>query len=93
MGISKNYVNLIENGRKQPGDRLLADICREFGIDEHWLRTGEGEPKRNTNMDFGNICAEIGIKDEKAKEAIIKYYALSNEDKELWWRYMDRFMK
>lgn len=45
MGISKNYVNLIENDKKQPGDRLLADICREFNISEKWLRTGEGDPQ------------------------------------------------
>lgn len=44
IGISKNYVNLIENNKKKPGDRLIADICRAFNINEHWLRTGKGEP-------------------------------------------------
>ena len=24
--------------------RTLSDICREFGVDPVWLRTGEGEP-------------------------------------------------
>ena len=27
-------------------DTTEADICREFGCDEAWLRTGEGEPFR-----------------------------------------------
>lgn len=44
MGISKNYINLIENGKKRPGDRLVSDICRMFSVNERWLRTGEGEP-------------------------------------------------
>jgi len=26
----------------QPSDRTIADICREFNINEAWLRTGEG---------------------------------------------------
>ena len=26
-----------------PSDRTIADICREFNVNEEWLRTGEGE--------------------------------------------------
>lgn len=28
-------------------DRTILDICREFNVDENWLRTGEGEMFRN----------------------------------------------
>lgn len=44
MGISKNYVNLIENGKKKPSDRLISDICRNFNVNKDWLKTGVGEP-------------------------------------------------
>lgn len=44
MGISKNYVNLIENGKKKPSDRLISDICRNFNVNKEWLKTGVGEP-------------------------------------------------
>lgn len=93
MGISKNYVNLIENGKKKPGNRLISDICREFHINEEWLRTGQGEMHQTVDMNFESICADIGVHDPKAKEAIMKYYELSQDDKELWWRYVERFMK
>lgn len=43
MGISKNYVSLIENGKKIPSDRLISDICREFSVNKDWLRSGKGE--------------------------------------------------
>lgn len=43
MGISKNYVSLIENGKKKPSDRLISDICREFNVNETWLRDGTGD--------------------------------------------------
>ena len=46
IGISQQYLSQICNGRKTPSDRTISDICREFGCDEVWLRTGEGEPFR-----------------------------------------------
>lgn len=44
LGLSRNYVWMIENGRRVPPDRTVADICRVFGVSEMWLRTGEGKP-------------------------------------------------
>lgn len=93
MGISKNYVSLIENGKKMPGDRLVSDICRIFNVNPDWLRTGQGSPKKDTDIEFGQMCADIGINDPRAREAIEKYYELSPEDKELWWKFMERFIK
>lgn len=43
LHVSKNYVCRLETGRNIPGDRLINDICREFKVNEEWLRTGEGE--------------------------------------------------
>lgn len=43
LGISQNYVWMMESGDREPGDRTIRDICREFGVSEVWLRTGEGE--------------------------------------------------
>ena len=44
IGLSRNYVAKIEIGNREPSDRTIADICREFGVSETWLRTGVGEP-------------------------------------------------
>ena len=46
LGISQPYLSQICAGQKTPSDRTISDICREFGCDEVWLRTGEGEPFR-----------------------------------------------
>lgn len=59
MGISKNYVNLIENEKKQPGDRLVSDICREFKINEKWLRTGEGEMDEPIEDETAAIVSDL----------------------------------
>lgn len=44
IGLSRNYVAKIEIGNREPSDRTISDICREFGVSETWLRTGAGEP-------------------------------------------------
>lgn len=40
--LSRNYIWMIEKGDRTPSDRTISDICREFNIDEDWLRTGKG---------------------------------------------------
>ncbi len=44
INLSKNFISLIENGGREPSDRTIRDICREFGVNETWLRTGVGDP-------------------------------------------------
>lgn len=46
LGISRDAVSNIEYDRlKRPEQKepIIKLICREFGVDEIWLRTGEGE--------------------------------------------------
>lgn len=43
LGVSRPFVSELCSGAKNPSDRTITDICREFGVNEHWLRTGEGE--------------------------------------------------
>lgn len=44
--LSQNFVWMIEKGTRAPSDRTISDICREFGVNEAWLRKGVGEPHR-----------------------------------------------
>lgn len=40
--VSQQHISrLAKDGT--PSDRTIVDICREFGVNERWLRTGEGE--------------------------------------------------
>ena len=43
IGIVRSAVSNIESGRRQPTNQLITSICREFNVNETWLRTGEGE--------------------------------------------------
>lgn len=44
LGLSQNFVWMMEKGQREPSDRTIKDICRVFGCNEAWLRTGTGEP-------------------------------------------------
>lgn len=48
IGVSSSYVSQMCQGDKTPSDRLIKSICQEFDINIEWLRTGEGEMKRET---------------------------------------------
>lgn len=43
LNVSQAFVSQLCSGAREPSDRTIADICREFRIREEWLRTGEGE--------------------------------------------------
>lgn len=43
IGIKRNTVATYESGRNEPVDSVVALICREFHVNEEWLRNGTGE--------------------------------------------------
>lgn len=43
LNLKRNTVGSYEVNVVEPSDRTISDICREFNINETWLRTGEGE--------------------------------------------------
>lgn len=42
LGIKRGAIANYEIGRNSPIDAVISLICREFGVNEVWLRTGEG---------------------------------------------------
>ena len=43
IGVGQAAVAAWESGTRSPMDAIIQSICREFNVDERWLRTGEGE--------------------------------------------------
>ena len=55
LHIKQATVASYENGRITPSDSVISGICRDFNVNEIWLRTGEGEmfaPAPNTEMEL-----------------------------------------
>lgn len=58
LNLSQNYVATIETTRREPSARTISDICRVYGANEVWLRTGEGEMFRQVSEGEA-LAAEI----------------------------------
>lgn len=43
VGVKANTIGNYEIGLRTPSDAVIRAICREFNVNENWLRTGEGE--------------------------------------------------
>lgn len=43
VGVKANTIGNYEIGLRTPSDAVIRAICREFNVNEDWLRTGEGE--------------------------------------------------
>lgn len=44
LNVTPAYAAQLYSGAREPSDRTISDICREFGCNEVWLRSGEGKP-------------------------------------------------
>lgn len=85
MNLSRSYINLIEMGKKIPADRTIKDICREFGVNEKWLREGTGEmftPQSKDNQIAAMLGDVLTAGDESFKYRLIS--ALVRLDKDGW---------
>lgn len=65
LGVGKTAISKIENGLSNVTQQMELSICREYNINETWLRTGEREMKAEPPED------EI--------DAVIKKYDLPEE--------------
>ena len=59
LGLSRNYIWMLENGGRTPSDRTISDICRIFDIQEDWLRHGL-EPMRAERSKEEEIAEMVG---------------------------------
>lgn len=61
IGVTGSSITNYESGSRTPGDAIILSICREFGVAETWLRTGEGEMfvQRSRNEEIAMLVNDI----------------------------------
>lgn len=85
LGMKKNSISQIENGVNALTEQLLVSICREFNVNESWLRTGEGEMFSEVPAEdecFKAVTQISKSNDKLAMQAIIEYWKLDDVSKE-----------
>ena len=82
IGMKQNTIATYEMGRSVPSDQAIRSICREFDVNEEWLRNGTGEmfkPSPSSALDA--LAAEYNL-DHGSYIAIEKFLKLSPELRE-----------
>ena len=85
IGLSRNFIAQVEIGAKTPSERTISDICREFEVNDEWLRNGTGEMRiqKSKDEEIGEMFADI----QKSGEDNFKHRlvaALSKLDDSDW---------
>ena len=52
IGVSRNTIAAYETDARVPIDAIIVSICREFNVNEDWLRTGLGNMYAEVNPDI-----------------------------------------
>lgn len=57
IGLKGSSLSLIESGQRNITNQNIVSICREFGVNEEWLRTGNGSmyPKKSRAEQVADI--------------------------------------
>ena len=84
IGLKKSALSHLENGNVKLTDQSRRSICREFGVNEEWLLTGEGEPfpKKTRHDEIADFVNSLAIDDNSFKARFIA--ALSRMSEEEW---------
>lgn len=92
IGLKPNSISDIENGKNSLTDIVLKSICKEFNVNEEWLRTGKGEMFVDVlpEDELGAYLGKIGTGDYPEIERIIKAYFRLPEESQ---RAVDLFLK
>jgi transcriptional regulator with XRE-family HTH domain len=94
IGMKKNSVSQIENGKNNVTDANVKAICREFNVDYIWLTTGEGEMFVDSDDDFiEKIDRIMAGESDIRKNAIKALVNASTEDIEALDRLIDLYLQ
>lgn len=79
IGIKQTSYSDIETGRRELTERNLNLICKEFNVDENWLRNGEGS-MFTLELDEDTMLVEslLNDVDNPVYELIKKFMKLYN---------------
>lgn len=88
IGIGKASISLLESGKNNPSIQTIALICREFGVNEQWLRTGEGEMFEQTRASvLDRLSTEYDLSREQ-RSVIEAFLDLDPQERDVILKYV-----
>lgn len=92
IGLKRNSLSQIETGKNNLSEQNILAICREFNVNEEWLRTGTGEMFKDMSLDeeIINFIGEIQWDASNTfKKKFISAIAKLNDDE---WKVLEKII-
>lgn len=83
IGVKRNSYANYETGRNTPIDAIVKSICREFNVNETWLRTGSGKMFQDPPSSELDALAEKYDLGSAARALIERFVTLKAEEQEI----------
>lgn len=100
IGLTGAAITRIEKGNNNPSEQTVLSICREFNVNEEWLRTGNGDIfEQLTESEKLMKYTALLLKDSKSttsnviKNIIITYEQLDDTSKEVLDKIINKFIQ
>lgn len=91
IGIGKTSISLLESGKNNPSVQTVSLICREFGVNERWLRTGEGEMFEQTRESVLDRLSDEYDLDREQRAVIESFLDLTPAERDVIIKYVHNF--
>ena len=89
IGLTRSAISKIESG-SNPSDQTVISICREFNVNEEWLRNGKGDMFLDFSEDEFTKAAAMLSNDAFVRSLIIEYWKLDDDSKNLFRNFIHR---
>lgn len=93
IGVQRAAVNKWEKGINGVADSMILSICREFGVSEQWLRTGEGRMLSNERESVLGRLAEKYDLNADDRDVLAAYLRLTPEQRDGIKAYMTNLLE
>lgn len=89
LGVSRVNIAGYESNTRRPSDAAISLMCREFNVNEAWLRTGDGDMFADLSREdeLADFFADLLDTDDVFKQRFI--VAISKLDSS-WWKMLEQ---
>ena len=90
LGVKKNSISQIESGKNSLTEQMIKSICREFDVDEEWLRYGTGSMfiERTRDEEIAKFIGTIqSVEDDSFMKKFISMLAKLDESE---WKLLEK---
>lgn len=93
IGMTKSGLSKVERGENGTTEQTITSICREFNVNEEWLRTGTGSMLDDSKPSILARLSEEKQLTPREQAIVSAFIDLPPQDRAAIMRYMDSLVE